>query len=547
MRRNQVGPMRLLALLTALLAVATLALAQGVELRTPHNGQVIRGIVPLSATKPNPGEGWVSYMLTGGQLGKPTLIAAVIDPFTYDWNTRERQEGKQVFPDGQYTLVTSAHDPTSRIIGSEKVSVTIQNTVTGPDAANGVRLEYEFPNGASDSYTVTGDAELTLTSGDQAYEAAVAPLAGVMDLTFTRTILGYSQQDGGIVRNAPLDGVLEMEGVAPRLFPDLGKLFTIYQATNGVTKAMRKDDPRFGLGELYVALPSRTLHLGDTWESEMAFLPEFTKAKRQIVNGTHTLEGLEWMHGRKCARVKSTYSYKGSLTMRPGAYDVDLETDMKGTQTMWFAYETGELMHLEEENKHSLTIDTSKLGGASMAGAGMMSGMGMGMPGMGMPGMGMPGMGMSGMMGGGPGMMGPGSMMPGARMPGMMMPGAAGGGMPMTGGMAPPGEGAAFAGMGSSAGPMVPGMMGTAGGMSSGMGAGGMYGTAKQEIEAEYRVHVILDTGRLAGEIVAEASRRPRVHIAPAEPGAAGESTGARPAAAAAGGAAGPRVAIPRR
>jgi hypothetical protein len=531
--------MRLLALLAALLAVGTLALAQGVELKTPRDGQLLRGIVPLSATKPDPGEGWISYMLTGGQLEKPTLVAAVIDPFSYDWDTRERQEGKQRFPDGQYTLLVSAHDPTSAIIGSERAALTIQNTVTGPDAANGVRLGYQFPNGASDSFAVTGDAELTLTSGDQAYEAVVAPLAGVMNLTFTRTILGYSQQDGGIVRNAPLDGVLEMEGVTPRLFPDLGKLFTIYQATNGVTKAMRKDDPRFGLGELYVALPSRTLRPGDTWESEMAFMPEFTKAKRQISNGTHTVEGLEWMHGRKCARVKSSYSYKGPVTMRPGAYDVEFDTDMKGTQTMWFAYETGELMHLEEENRHSLTIDTSKLGGVSMAGAGMMPGMGMGMP---------------GMMGSGPGMMGmgPGGMMPGSMMPGMMMPGGMGGsgmptmGMPMMGGMMPGGEGETSAGMGSAM-PMTPGMMGTAGTMGSGMGAGGVYGAAKQEIEAEYRVRVVLDTGRLAGEIVSEASRRPRVHIAPAEPGAAQQPAAARRPAAAVGGAPAARVPIPRR
>ncbi|MFQ6096863.1 MAG: hypothetical protein ACE5O2_03990 [Armatimonadota bacterium] len=496
MRHRETMPMRSVATVVVLLSSAGAVVAQTPLLKSPRDGQVVRGIVALSATKPNPGEGWISYMLTGGQLEKPTLIAAVINPFTYNWDTRERQEGKRRFPDGRYTLVMTAHDPTSRVLAREEVAIEIQNSVTAPEVADGVRLEYKFERGASSTYLVTGEAELTLKSADKAYQAVVAPLAGVMNLTFTRTILGYSELDGGIVRNAPTEGVLEMEGVAPRLFPNLAKLFTIYQATNGVTKAAKKDDPRFGMGELYVALPSRVLRTGDTWESEMAIMPEFTKAKRQICNGRHTLEGFEWMHGEKCARIKSEYSYKGTLTLRPGTFDVAAETDMKGTQTMWFAYEIGRVLHVEEENKHDLTLDTSKFGGVSMAGGGMMIGAGMGMEGMGM----MPGEGM---------MMPPGGAMPmegaaGTMMPGGMMPMGSGG---MGGSMMPAGEMS-----------MMPGMAGTEGSMAAGM-MGGAYGGAsgKREIEAQYRVHIILDTGRRPGEIVKEASRRPRVHVAPAE------------------------------
>ena len=91
-------------------------------------------------------------------------------------------------------------------------------------------------------------------------------------------------------------------------------------------------------------------------------MPEFSTAQRQVVPAQHVLEGFEWLHGQKCARIRSTYQYRGYVTVVVDGAGLNVQTTMQGERVTYFAYETGQTLLIEEDNNHKLLVDLEQVG-----------------------------------------------------------------------------------------------------------------------------------------------------------------------------------------
>lgn len=473
--------------------VCAAAVGQQVRFLSPQAGTV-RGVVELKATKPNPGDGWISYKISpAGKEGD--YITAVINPFSYIWDTRKRgANGARIYPDGDYVLVATAFDPSGNPVGESSITVSVRNEISPAEAGAPVVLRAAYSKGQRLDYTA--DGKLTVYLPEEQRKAFPIPLRleALVKAVWSETVLSPTGQDSPAVLDKVLKSgyiqVIGSDGVKLRDFMSRVRLNVFPDAE---IRLLNPRDEHFPLGEYYVKLPVRAVNVGDTWQSELSVLPLPNAVSRVVLQAQNKLDGFEWVAGRKCARILSTFKQDEQFVMvKVGDQTFPLKTSYEATRISYFGLEEKRFVSFEERTKHVIEVPAQaiqflyqlQLGGtaaaARAAGAGGMSGQMMG-PGMGgampMPGMGGPGMGT------GPGGMPMGGMGPMGMGGGMPAP-AMGGGMPMGGvgpGMGPGGMpmGGMGAGMGPGTGGMGPmagqGMGGMGGGMPApAMGAGGM-------------------------------------------------------------------------
>jgi len=393
-------------IVAVLLAGATAALGQEVTLIQPRDGDVVRATVLVQATKPDPASGWVSFLLSGGSLARPELVAAVAPPgggrtlFEHRWDTAETVDGKRRFADDTYTLTMMASGPTGESLGQQSIKITIQNGLGGRGGP-GMQLLYLYPKNREVPYDVVASAKLS--SGDEdswpagagggggygseggggygmsgasgyggyggsgmsssaAYGGYGAPgsmgmmggssyggysggamgtmggmgmapqltlgdllatLSGTAKGFFRARVMGiYVPENrptelGGIVRDFVDVGYCSMRKDEARNLEGTGDYFTMIAEVNGEIGPKRIAGEHYGFGELYVEIPQgRTYNVGDSWSSAMTVVPDFTKRQVKKVTGQHEIQAVEWVHGRKCVRIHSTYEYKGDMELK---------------------------------------------------------------------------------------------------------------------------------------------------------------------------------------------------------------------------------------
>ncbi|MGD8236952.1 MAG: hypothetical protein PVH68_00245 [Armatimonadota bacterium] len=362
----------------ALLLIAVLcscagawAQAGGVTIISPQIDEEVRGTYTLSATKPNADQGWVSIVLTGGPtVTEPQLLAAVIAPYKYKWNTRARVGGKRVYPDGEYTLQFLAHKPAGGDpIGSVTIKAQVSNDVDPADVPEGIELRHQYEARQKARYSVQCESRLQLPAQLRLLEEVLGSMQSQLDLAYTASTMDVDDlapEFPGVleatIRNTPRDGILESQGQAPRLFPGLGRSHTVRARDNGLVRPVRPESGRFGFGEMYIVMPRGPVKIGHRWTGEASVMPEFSAGQRQIVPAQHVLEGFEWLHGQRCARIRSTYRYPGYMTVTIDGAGVTVRTTMQGERATYFAYEIGQVRLIEETNRHQLRVDLAQVG-----------------------------------------------------------------------------------------------------------------------------------------------------------------------------------------
>jgi len=461
------------------------ALAQQVRFVSPQPGTV-RGVVELKATKPNPGDGWISYKISpAGKEGD--YVTAVINPFTYAWDTRKRDAtGARIYPDGDYVLVASAFDPSGNPVGESSITVSVRNEVSPSEVRTPVLLRAAYSKGQKLDYTAEGKLTVYLPEQQRKTLPISLRLEALVKAAWSETVLAPTAEDAPAVLDKVLkSGYIQVIGSDGVKLRDLMSRVRLSVFPDAEIKLYNPKDEHFPLGEYYVKLPIRPVNVGDTWQSELSVLPLPNAVSRVVLQAQNKLDGFEWVAGRKCARILSTFKQDEQFVMvKVGDQTFPLKTSYEARRISYFGLDEKRFISFEEQTKHVIEVPAqavqilyqfqigSTAAAMKAAGAGGMGGQGMG-----------PGMGGMGAMGGMPmGGMGGGMPMPG------MGPGGMGGmgpgGMPM-GGMGPMGIGggmpAPAAGMGPGApmGGMGPGMMGGMGPMGA-MGAGGAGGAMGQ-------------------------------------------------------------------
>ncbi len=455
----RLSPSRILGV-GLLVIVASVGLAQQVSFISPQNGATVRGVLELHATKPNPGDGWISYKV--GQAGQDgNYVAAVITPFTYNFDSRQHTaEGGRVYPDGDYVLTATAYDSSANSVGEATVTITLQNELTPAEVQEPVTLKVSYEKAGKLSFTADGKLLVTLPEDEKKKLGIPLRLDLIVKANWTDTVLSASS-DETVLDEFLKSGYIQVAGSEGYELPGAGDTFRERVQPDGAVEPLRSKREHFALGEYYVKLPDRPVSRGETWNSELSVLPLPNAVSRQILPAQNRLDGFEYVAGRKCARIITTFSQKDTLVMvRVGSQTLPIKTSYEGRRASYFGLTDHHFVGFEEKMRHTIEVPVAaiqmlfqlQLGAAAKAQAGA------GMPGAG------------GMMGGG--MMGGGMSSPGMGMGGGMM----GGGMMGAGGMGAGGMGSGMPGMGGMGGAM------------GGMGGTAQPQTAKVNIDSELRI-----------------------------------------------------------
>lgn len=319
---------------TSLVTTVGPACAQGVRFISPQDGDIVRDIVRLQATKPNPGSGWISYKIVKGSTGD--FVAAVTEPFVWMWDTRARDEnGKDLYGDGQYTITAVAMSPRGRSEGEASITVTVMNSVSASERPPAVRPRLIFQRNQQVYYTARGSWVIRPApneeKADDVYEMA-KEANGAMVANWKTKVMSPTEAAGHALVHVIVGSAGEQMGSNEvTVFPEAGRSHTYRALPNGAMRLKHNDERPFRYAELLLELPDRDLKQGDTWTSEMRILPvPQMDSDVRTVRAKHTVEGFEWVNGHRCVRIRSTYEVKKEklkLRLQPKAAQGELGVD----------------------------------------------------------------------------------------------------------------------------------------------------------------------------------------------------------------------------
>ncbi len=411
--------------------VVATACAQ-VEISSPTSGATVRGEITILASKPDTSHGWISYKIEGpGQSGDFTL--AVTDPYRYVWDSIACDtSGKEIYPDGEYTITAVAYLPSGQKVGQDSVRVTLENELSRTDRPSSLKLEAAFKRGKEMNVKAIGLSRAKLIEHEDSHQKVIQLFNGALEADWRERAMSNSAGYRAIVRKYFNKGYTSFFGAKPANLQRVGDIFTMYIYPDHSITPKHKGDPTFELGELYMELPDKTVRRGSTWRSDMYVLP-MLQAERRKVTASHRIDGFQWAGGYKCARIVSKYSENdvtltlnmgGSrgqsagtamgvdpmmmgpggvpdmgaiggpmmdpmMMMAPGLDDpmmgggavggavgapsqAEVTTSYEGVRVSYFAYELGQFVRTEDFISHAMEVDSTQFGGAMNNAAGGM-------------------------------------------------------------------------------------------------------------------------------------------------------------------------------
>ncbi len=366
MRRHIIAP----AAVSAIILLSCLAAqAQGVQFVTPQDGDTVRGVVQLQATKQNPDDGWISYKIQ--PAADDRFAAAVTKPFIYLWDTRARDEkGGDVYGDGQYTLTAVALSGSGRKAGEASITVTVKNALAASEAPQQAVLDLFYDRNKEVRYHAEGSWTMKAAADeeepDDVYERAKefdgALVANWKNKTMSPTFAaGHAVLHVVVGSSGAQAGSSEVEAL-----DHAGEALTYIALRDGEMRRKHSDEPRFELAEVTIPLPEGPIRIGQTWRGPisiwpdplkgtmksggmgmdmmgmdmMAMEPEMMMAgpgmeadmgggataqataptdfQTRTVQATHKAEAFEWVQGHKTVRIRSTYSVDDDKITIPG-------------------------------------------------------------------------------------------------------------------------------------------------------------------------------------------------------------------------------------
>ncbi len=522
--------MRMVTVLIGLLAAGGAVVAQNIEFIEPA-GTTVRGDVTVQVDLGAAYEtGSVAFYIGPADETLEFNSATISDAnglFSFEWQTQGEQTR---IADGEYRVLAIGYNAAGEVIGQKSITIEVQNDVPETQIpATGILLRYNLTPGRSSGYR--GSSSINVQGGDglgdDAFkELRVGGFGGVVAARWDERILWRNPDGKAQVRNSVYGHVEGRPMLGGRDMQAHGRFLSFLQEPLG--QIIRREDltpVEFPYAELNLEFPEEPVKVGDQWRSELRILVDPRSNYIDEVVATHTLTGVQWYAGARCAVIRSEFEggpYRVTLAgvrvpesggaggaaggppgaMGPGAaggaagggqpgppeeQKWGTTILLRGVRTTYFAFqpEVGSILRVEENMEQHCAIESSGSGGAAgMAGPGMDVAPGI---------MGGAPIGPPGGMGGG----GAPPILPGGGMPGLMPAGPPGsgsaagsaamgpGGMPGSGGMMPgmPGGSGMMPGMpGGGSSSMGPGMPG---------GSGGAAGSQKDEVKVGHFARTI--------------------------------------------------------
>lgn len=361
---------------TIILGSCLVAGAQGVSFLSPQEGDTVRDMVRIQATKPNPDEGWISYKIESG--GKGDFVSAVVSPFVYVWDTRARDEkGNYLYQDGQYTITAVAMDPSGRKVGEAAITVTLKNSLSASEAPQRVLLRLFYDRNQRVPYRAEARWGLRPDTGEEKPEdvyTLARSFDGALVANWRNIVMSPTYAAGHAVLHVVVGSAGAQAGDSEVVaLEGAGRSHTYIALRNGEMRLKHSDEKPFKLAEMSVTLPDREIRVGETWSSTITIWPDPlkgtaaaagavagmmepgmmgmdmapdmaamgapgmgmmgepgmgmttatapkapTKVETRTVRAQHKAEGFEWVMGHPTMRIRSTYSVDKDKITLPG-------------------------------------------------------------------------------------------------------------------------------------------------------------------------------------------------------------------------------------
>lgn len=434
--------------------------ASALEIQTPRDGATVREKVQIVIPRTNiPPNGFLALYIDNEFIVAQSPSTTQRGPVVFVWDTKQPR-GKigltaeqRDFAEGEHVLEVRSYNQEGGVVERDQVSVLLNNRVPTPNRQP-VRLSYKFRVDDKLTYQLRTEIEATSTgtSGGAspypaggypgAYSGGAAGFPGpggafpgpgvsgesgaggpgfpggvgfdpngasqTQSYTEFRKVTVHVADNAGamaLLREFPENPITVISNGTkqPVQVPAISRYyFLTAQGDDRVTAAMRRQgqEPFYNV----IRLPANSIRVGDEWKATVnislgAYIPE-----RIEVVATNVVEAVEWELGSPSARIRSTYTWSGKLSI-PTMGISEADCKLKGSSVIHFAPATGRPLRAVHNLDGDVVVDLSR-----PQAQGGVSGGGPGMPGIApgaFPGAGGPAMAGPGMAGpGGPGMPG---------------------------------------------------------------------------------------------------------------------------------------------
>jgi hypothetical protein len=216
-----------------------------------------------------------------------------------------------------------------------------------------VTLAYKFTAGTPLSYKQIGTQVQNI---DVMGQIMVTEISTSLDIT----LLPKGLKDGNHLLGVTIDGLtINVQGPQGGLTPDLkdiiGKSFDFVLSPRGEevdvsgASAFYVDTGQGGRRDLssdfqglFPNLPDHPVKVGDKWPSEETITQKSDAGDIRIVfKNENTLDGLETVDGRACARIKTAVNGVMSGALTQSGMSLALNANLAGTETSYFGLKDG--------------------------------------------------------------------------------------------------------------------------------------------------------------------------------------------------------------
>lgn len=231
-------------------------------------------------------------------------------------------------------------------------------------ASDGIKLEYNFPEGKPLSFSNVTSMAQTIDFNGQSMQVNVFVLQAA-------TVTGKGKEDGNLKLEVKIDTMSQQvespNGSAGGLMNDaMGKSFSMKLSTWGketdlsdaekiaITMEGVQTNASQSFLDYFPDLPLKPVKPGDTWITyDTIKTKSSTASMTQIIKSENKYEGIEKMEGFDCAKITSTISGTRDQTSQTQGMDVATTGTFTGTSELWFAVKEG--YHIKNTGRSKLT------------------------------------------------------------------------------------------------------------------------------------------------------------------------------------------------
>lgn len=413
--------------------------ASALEIKAPRDGATVREKVRIVVPRTNiPPNGFLALYIDNEFILAQTPSTTESGPVVFTWDTKQPRgkigltSEQRDFAEGEHVIEVRSYNQEGGVMERDQVSVLLNNRVPTPNRQP-VRLSYKFRADDKITYQLRTEVEATstgTTGGASPYPTAggypgaapggypgpggpggfsgAGPLPGggipgesgaggagfsggagfdpnanqTQTYTEYRKVTVHTADDAGalsLMREFPENPITVITNGTkqPVQVPAVSRYYFLStQGDDRVTAAMRRQ----GQKPIYnvIRLPANSIRVGDEWKATLnialgAYIPE-----RIEVVATNVVEAVEWELGSPAARIRSTYTWSGKLSI-PTMGINEADCKLKGTSIIHFAPATGRPLRAVHNLDGDVVVDLSRqqnIGGPGAMGAPGLSGSG---------------------------------------------------------------------------------------------------------------------------------------------------------------------------